>query len=365
MAWTPSTVLDATTLNDRFKVKTDPLKERSVMMAGMESNGRIEYNAEGENVEWRPEIRTREITAANPYRVRMSFPSRNVWMKATLGWSTYNLGERIAKVDRLANKGDAAFFNLVDKVVDGMSRDFVKELPKKFYIDGSSYPEDLQGLESIYSVDGLVSSGYVGDPDGTYAGNSQALGALGGSWDSTGVWPHLGVGTNDYSAWSPMVVDYQAALWTSYAAHTITSAVWAQTWRVAMNFLYLNMGRIRDMAPDVCILHTELLRQAEDTLQSTERFEVTANSDLTKLGHKTVQWKGIELAHEFACPSAVGYMFSWDNLTLKSMQSQLVGYENDHKIESSDDIYAADFYGQLIIEIPGYMGKLAAVTAGS
>jgi hypothetical protein len=365
MAWTPSAVLDATTLNDRFRVKTDPLKQRSVMHAGLESNGRLMYNAEGENVEWRPEIATRTITAADPYAVRMSFPSRNMWIKAVLGWVTYNLGEKIAKIDRLANKGEAAFFNLVDKVVDGIARDFVKELPKKYYTDSSTYPNELAGLESVYSVSGLVSSGYVGNPDGTYAGNSQALGDLGGSWDSTGVWPHTGTGTTDYCAWSPMVVDYQAALWTSYAAHSITNAVWAETWRVAMNFLYLNMGRIQDRAPEVCIMHTEMLRQAEDTLQSTEKFEVTNNSGLTQLGHKTLQWKGIELAHEFACPADCAYMFNWDNLTLKSMQSQLVGYEEDHKIETSDDLYAADFYGQMIVEIPGFMGKLAAITSGS
>ena len=58
-------------------------------------------------------------------------------------------------------------------------------------------------------------------------------------------------------------------------------------------------------------------------------------------------------------------MFNWSNLELQSMQGQLIGFMQDTKIETSDNLYAADFYGQLIIEIPGYMVQLASITAGS
>lgn len=360
MAYTPSAPLDATTLNARFRVKTEPLAQRSVAFAGLQGAGRVTFNNSGEYVEWRPEIRQRTISSSDPYKIRREFPSRNVWIKCQLGWCTYNLGERIAKIDRLANRGDARFINLVERVTDGIAKSFMADFKKKLYIDGSSNPEDLQGLESVYSVSGLVSGSYCGNPNGTYAGHSQALGALGGSW--SGTWPHLGTGTTDYYAWSPMVVDVQAALWaTNYSE--VTSAVWKQTWRYALNYLWMNLARVQDMEPDVCLMHTDWLRQAEDSLATTEKFEVTNNSYLTKLGHRTLNFKGLELAHEYAIPDETAYVFSWDNIELKSMQGQLFGFDSEkNEIRTTDDLYAADFFGQLVIEIPGFMGKLDVIS---
>ena len=363
--FSPSSPLYASTINQRFKIKTAPISQKSVLMGGLESHGCIAYNKSGLRIEWRPEIRRDTIVTADPYRVRMVFDEPNPWVIAALDWCSFNRGVRIPKIDRLANRGDEAFYNLVDTTVDRLAKNFIWSFAKKLYQDGTADPKELQGLETIFATTGLVSGSPVGNPSGSYAGLSQALGGVGGSWDATGTWPHVGQGTPDFYAWSPMKVDYRNSMWTS-APYSAATATWFHTWRYALNFAYLNLGRLQDREPDVCIMPTNLFRQAEDSLVSTEKFEVTANSGLTKLGHKTVMFKGLELAHEFNCrPEGSAFLFDWENIELQSMQGQLLGFMQEESIETSDQLKAADFYGQLIIKVPGFMAQLAGITAGS
>ncbi len=352
-----SAVLTTSTLDDYMRIKVEPIFTSSVLMGGMKAHGRITYNNVGKTMVWYPKIRRRKITAAGAYSVGIPFPSRNMKTVVSLPWVTYNLGEKITKFDRLANAGsEVAIVDLVDETVSGMADDFVVDFAEKLYVDGGAAgSEELHGFETWYSVSGLVTDSRVGDPNDTYATKSTALGALGGDW--SGDWP-LGTGDRDYHAWSPLVVDYLHTDWTG-------DALWANSWQEVLNYAVAYMGRLQKKTPDVALLNTDLLRQAKDSLREQERFIATSKSTLTDVGFRTIMFENLEIADEYAVPDDVGYLLSWDQLELKSMQSDLVNFDDDERIETSDRLYAADFYGQLQCLSPAFMGKLQGISAGS
>jgi len=348
-----SAVLNTSTLVNYMREKVQPIFRRSVFMAGLRENGCLTFNNSGKQMEWHPTVIRAELTAADPYNVSIAFPSRNREIICQLPWRSYNLGEKITKFDKLANQGSKVqFVKLVDHIVTQMSQDFTHRFGHKLYVDGNAAAtsRDIHGLQSCTSNDGTV-TGYVGDNDDTYAEKSTALGDLGGDW--SGTWP-AGTGDYEYHAWTPMIVDVNNS--------NFSGDTWKENWQEAMNFLFSYMGRLNDREPDVCILNTDWVRQAKDSLTDYDRFEVSANTRMSNLGHKGLLYNGVELYHEYACPSSLGFCFNWDNLELRSMQSDLIGTMNDFDIESTEDLKALDFYGNMQIWLPSGIGVLAEVS---
>lgn len=360
MAYTTSSVLTTTTLVKYLKKKVEPIYRRSVFMGGLKEHGCQSFGAvnSGEWMEWRPVVSRAKLVAQDPYNVQTSFPSRNRRIKLTLPWRVYGLGEKIVKFDRLANRGnDVQFVKLVDDCVKQMASDFVEDFREKLYVDGSASAtsQDIHGLQSCTGGSELVTSGYVADPDDSYAGKTTDLGDQGGTW--SGTWPD-GTGSTEYHCMSPIMVDVNNS--------GFTGDTWSENWQEALNFLLLYMGRLNNRDPDAVILNTEWMRQAMDSLATNDRFLVDGNTRTSNLGHKAILYKGIELYHEYACPSDMGFAFNWDNLELRSMQDELIGTEGDFEIDSSDQLKKLDFYGNLQIWLPGQLGVLKEVsTAGS
>lgn len=351
-------VQNTSTLNRYIKSKVDPIFRKSVLMGGLKAHNRITYGPaknSGLVLKWRPRIKRRQINATDPNAVSISFPATNTRMEVELPWISYNLGEKITKMTRLVNAGnDVQYVNHIEDVIKGLSEDFIDDFSTKLYTDGAATgSHDIHGFESMFSVNGLVSDGKVGNPNDTYAGKSTALGYLGGSW--TGIWPS-GTGRHQYHAWSPLVVDITNANFTG------TSHTWAGQWQQVLNFGVAHLGRIQSMEPDIALINTDLMIEAKDSLRAAERFVATPKSKMTDVGFKTIMFENLEIATEYAVPTGVGYIFSWENIELKSMQKQLVALEDDHLIESSDDVYAADFFGQMVFNAPSQFCKLVAIS---
>lgn len=353
-------VQNTSTLNKYIKSQIDPIFRSSVVMGGLEAHGCITYGKKnsGKSLKWRPRVKRRSIKAADPNGVSITFQPTNTRMEVSLPWCSYNLGERVSKMDKLINQGDdVQYVNHVEDTIDGLSEDFREDFSSKIYIDGSATgSNDVHGFETMFSVNGLVTDGRVGDPDGTYAGKSTALGYLGGNW--TGTFPS-GRGKTHYHAWSPLVVDY------NNDGFDATSHAWSGQWQQVLNFAVAHLGRLQKAKPDIALINTDMLIEAKDSLRASERFIATPKSKMTDAGFVTIMFENLEIADEYNVPDETGYLFSWKNIELKSMQNQLVELDDDHITASSVDIYAADFYGQFKFNAPSQFCKLAAISAES
>jgi hypothetical protein len=353
----PRTEISA--INKYIKKKTEPINRKSVFMGGLTSHGRVSFSNGGPEMEWRPRFRRRRINVGAGNVADINFPQVITHAKCTLPWRSWDLGESVNKFERLVTQGKEGWFKLGKGIIDELTGDFNAHFGEKLYLDGNATATntDLMGLESWFSVSGCVTNSPLGNPNDTYAGKSTALGVTGSWTPETGQGYPTGVGYTEYHWWSPFVVDFN----NTYFAGT--SATWALQWQEAIEYGTGYLEILQNTKPDICLLARRLLSQAKQSLQSSQRFTTTADSNLTRLGHKTLEYEGLEITSEYGIPESVGYAFSWDSLELMSMQSQLVAFAEDNDIRSSQDLYAIDAYGQLRCEAPSYMIKLEGISA--
>lgn len=354
--------IETSAINAYTSKRVEPIYRKSVLLGMIKSRGRLVTNCSGKTAcDWRPRFRRRNIVAGNGNPVSISFPRTNTRRPVSLGWRNYNLGESLTKMERLTTEGKDrknVLFKIVEEAIDEMAGDFTEDFRLMLYKDGNAAgSKDIHGLESVYSVSGCVSNSKAGNPNDSYAGQSTALGVT-GDWtpDSGDGWP-TGTGDTEYNWWSPLVVDYQNANWEA------TTKTWVNTWQEAVAYGMTYLGLLQTTAPDVLLLNGELLRLAKQSLQTLQRFELTQSSELTKLGHKTLQYDGLEIVTEYGVPSGVGYFLNFSQLEMRSLQDDLFGKMNDDDITTATELLALDFYGQMIMWAPSYFGKLAPITA--
>lgn len=355
--------LDVASLNAILQDAVDPLMRESAMFGGFETYGRMRFGVKRKQLEWDPKIRRATPVAVDPYDVHITFPKRERRIKATQGWCQAVLGEAIAEIDRLCSEDGGKQIDLVEDAVRGVGDDFKEWLKEQPFNDGGATPLQWDGFETIGATNGLISGGYVGDPNDTYAGHDTDLGAVGGS-KSSGTWPHTSVHTPDYSAWSPMWFDTQnTQLVTDYS--DVTSAVFRQTYWYGLNFVSIHMGRTQKRNTSAGVCSAEEFRQIVDGLRDKEQIIIQGKSKMVDLGYEGVRFNGLELLKDFWCPSGVVYLFQWDNVGVLSPASQLIMYDEDHEITTGEDLKAVKTFSQMRIKIPGYVGGLRAISAGS
>lgn len=337
-----------------------PIYTKSALMALIRQNGGIHFNATEDDYRWRPRFYRQQPAAGDPHYGTYSFPATNLWKKAELEIKAYRMGASNTELERLLSQGrKTLLFDGVDATTKTMSEDFMESFRMDLYNDDSNSGDELKltGLESMFSYSGLVGSGYVGVNDDTYAGLKTELGYYGGTWSSGNIWPIGTSTTMEYSAWTPMIVDWNSAQFN------VTTKKWANSWQQALNFTFSFQGIIRDTKPDLCLIEGNLLREAQDSLIGVQGLEITQNSKLTKLGHETMTYNGRELVTEFGIPSEACYVLTSKWIELRCVTSQLLGSQEDVDIVTLQDLRTLGFYGNLVCYNPGAQARLVKITS--
>ena len=347
--------IKTSTLSKHLRTLVEPIYREDSFMAGLKSHGRITYNNGGDMVKWYPRFRRRTINAGDGLPASTSFPVTNTKKIATLPWRKYDLGESLMKMERLMNQGDSRLFNLAETVINEVAGDFIEDLRLKLYSNGyATNSKEIMGLESMFrNSESLISGSFCAAPNNTYAELNSTLANYGGDW--TGNWP-VGTGDAEYCFWTPMIID------TKYASFGTTNT-WAGQWQYVLNAMMTYQQILQRSTIDFLLLNSELLRQAKDSLQSGQRFEITQNSKITtETGVKTLSFEGLELSTEYGVPSNVGYGLRWKQMELMSMQKQLIDTSRDEDITTSTDLIALDSYLQLKCTSPAFFCKLMEIS---
>ena len=363
MAINPWQRIDVSTLNSHIVKLSEPMYRKRKILGALRKRGRISMNRSGKKVDWR--VAMRRATPATHDDMLPSTPARvSRWKSCELGWISYRVTEAISKFEKLVqgNREDV-LIKIVAEMVPVLARDMTSFFGDKFWVDGNAtgYTEDLQGLESWFGVDGTVTNGVVGNPSDTYATRSTALGEY-GSWtpDTGKGWP-TGTGgapggSPEYCYFSPLVVDYTNTGWSA------ATKTWINTCREVLRFATLYMGNLQDVQPDAFILNAELYRQFLDALEDKERIYLDGGNEFVKLGFGNVSFDGIPITTEFGVPTGVGVGLVFDELELRSMQSQLFAIEKDKEITTQTELIDCDFWGQLVCKTPAFQTKLQAIS---
>jgi len=352
--------INTTTIDNYLRIKVEPIFRSSFLLNELKSRGQILYKQHGKTLVWFPRFRRRRIVAGAGNPINIDFANRNVRRQVTLPWRQYQLGESIPYISILQNQNrETAIFNIVQDTIDGGADDFMVDFREKLFGDGNAGTgKDIHGLESIFSVNGLVPSSRVGLPNDNYAGMSTALG-VSGSWtpDAGDGWP-TGTGDVEYHWWSPIVVDYQNAAWTG------TTKNWQTTWQQALNYALTYQSTLQKKDVDVVLLNPELKRLCSDSLESTQRFILSEKSGEANLGFKRLMYEDVQIVTEYAVPDGVGYLLNLSEIELRCMEGQLVSTQQDTDITSGGTrLFSFLFFGNMLIRAPSFQSKLDAISA--
>lgn len=352
------------TINKYIREVTKAILRKRVLLAMLESRGRITYGHSGKLIDWKVKHKRTPIV---PFDDGDSIIfSRQVKHKtAQLPMRAYVVSQSISKGDKLMNAGKEAiikkYSDMVKELLDDIRDQFCEQLVQ---VDGNAAGSTnrIHGLESVFSAQASASS-LVGTNNDTYAGLSTTRGTYGGAWSpGASSWPN-GYGDSQYDFWTPLVVNYTSPLSADSDGWSATNKVWSNTCIEALRYAIINTQRNSDDL-DLFLLEKNLYRLALDRIDDNERLVVNRNQDpgMTKLGFKGINVDGVDIYWEVGLGSGVGYGLCLDELELMSFQKQLFVSLSDFNLERVSDQVAVDFYGNLRMKSPRCLCKLAALS---
>lgn len=345
-------------INDMIRTEIAPLNRLHKFWPELSGRGRVKYRCGGNQIQWEPTLSARSIRAISGNPSTTSFPSTTTEKVCLLPYRGYDLGEHITKLERLATQSSGGYFGSIVKIVKDLNRDFMLDLNKKWIKDGNATgTNDLHGMESIFAYTGLVSNSVFASPTDSYAGLTTNLGVT-GSWtaESGNGWP-TGSGDVEYCSFSPFICD------VNNTAFNGTVANWFYQWEEALNRTLTFLMVLQQVTPDTCMMSPTKYAQAKDSLKGSTRFTTTADSNLVRLGHRTLSYDGVEIWTDAGVTQDAAYLIPWDKLELRVMGAQLIEMEEDKDISTGQWLYKLDSYLNLIFESPAYFGKILGVSA--
>jgi len=392
--------ISTSTINRYIKQTIAPIFRKSVVLGMLQSRGRIKYKAGGLNVVWTVRYLRRAIRNVLGAVTSTQFPNTSTNVQMSLPWAAYDMGESIAKLEKLVNQGsEVQIYNLYESVVKELLDDFTEQWRLRLWQDGTITGNDLMGILSLFggsstpTADGIYSNPATwasataqddatawwccsptdvngAETDGnaqTYAGLTTKAGAKISDYANPVTTENFPLGTFSpgYNFNTPLMIDYNSKAFTPNPQLLVTTPVhsWESQWQQACNALQTYLGVLQKEPVDLIVLHPDLMRRAKDSQISQQRFQVTDSSEMRSLGFKSLEYNGAEFIDEYGVPSGCGFALNFDRMTYHCMQGQLIERTEDTDIVTSEDLFKFDNYGQLQMEAGGYFGALVPATA--
>jgi hypothetical protein len=349
------------TINKYIRKETVALLRKRVLLAMLQSRGRITNGESGKLLDWKVKYKRSTMT---PFEDGDSivFARPDKHKTAQLEMRSYVVSQSLTKADKLMNSGKEA----IVKKYAGMTKELLDDIRDQFsehliQVDGNAAgsTNKIHGLESMFSGTTSATS-LVATNNDTYAGLATTRGTYGGTWyPGASSWPD-GYGDTHFDFWTPLIVNYTSPWAATSGGWSATDKVWSNTCIEAIRYAIINTQRNADDL-DLFLIEKNLYRQLLDKAEDAERLTVSRNQDvgLTKLGFRGINIDGVDIYWEVGLNAGTGYGLCLDEMELHSWQDQLFKSNSDFNLESVSDRVAIDFYGNLRINSPRSFCKLA------
>ena len=339
------------------------------LLAMLQDRGRIMMNNSGDLMDWKVRYKQAPMQGFADMDT-LTFSRKDRYKTAQLEWRGYAVTDMMTKMEREKNKNTEAIIKRYSTIGSLLLEDLEEQFGNEFYKDGNAAnSKGIHGIESFFGTGSPVAAGFVAAPSDTYGGLTTGLGDYGGSWSTASGnvnWPS-GTGDAHFDFWSPLIVDYTDAAW---AASTDT---WVNTALEALRYGIIKgkKNKSKKGMLDMILLEGELYRGFLELLQTEEQIHVVRGQSMgsTKgrlydLGFTDVtNFDGVDITWEYGIPSAVGYGWCLDQMSLESLQGQLfVPGGPDWDPPTQAWRFTIDFMGNLRFASIRNFVKFAAVT---
>jgi hypothetical protein len=200
-----------------------------------------------------------------------------------------------------------------------LAQKMTETLCSAFWLDGNvaANAAHFTGLKTplAYDAGTVVAADLIAQPNGTYAGQSCALGNLGGSWSAVGTafnanlakdFP-FGQGSPEYDGTSPLIVNYASTSWQTGATDWATNAVAATSW--AQTALLHRGGQSMTGAPAQCVMSSDMFTNFKQSFRENNRQIMPYTSGDLGYPGDTLMVDGIVYSMDYAIPRGEAYMY--------------------------------------------------------
>lgn len=338
----------------------------------LEQAGRISYGHSGRGFNWAVQYKLHAMEGNTGETIR-NFVRTNLWKRAQLPYRGYQATDMITNKELKENRGPQALIQLWNGFTDRLKKSLKQGLGPEFYIDGNATGNETawHGFESFFGNGGTINistgatraanaADVVGSPSDTYAEIQTDLGTYGGAQESGSVWP-LGVADVEYDFYSPLIINYTS---TAFSPSTHTFAAQGdEALRYAI--LHSQRNQLDQGQPTNIILARDLFFSFKNLIDNKEQIQVMRNepTGLVSLGFKNViNFDGVDVSWEAACPSAVGYGFNVADMELRCMDDEFLTVEGpEYRMEHQAYIAAVSTLSNLKFQSPRHFYKFQAL----
>ena len=282
--------------------------------------GALTFGAKASSQVWNARIKTPTVLPAVDGQP-LEFVNWDTDIQFYIGYKGYRGTDILPEAEYLQNHGSPnAITDRYDRKSKELAQALIQHVSESFYLDGNDAANafEMTGIKTALSYNPATcgATDKVGLPNGTYAGQSCALGNLGGSWSADSAsppnatlakdWP-FGQGTSDYDGTSPLIVNYGASNWgtaaTTWRANAIAATSYAQT---AM--LHRGGQSMVGAMPQVTMA-SEMFTEFKDSFRENNRQMMPfRDGDLGYPG-ETLMVDGMVYSMAYEVPSGEAYMY--------------------------------------------------------
>lgn len=322
-----------TTMPRLLREVEDAAKKNYMIMALLESRGRIMTGLGGEGIQWPVRYRLHKASGATGENSR-SFAPVNLWKHAALDWRGYEVVDSIKRREMEKNKGEAAIIRVLDQFAERLRESLLQELAPQFYVNGEDSENERfwhgfmtlaqSNGNTINVSDGTTRSANAADkvivPEGNYASLDMTLGAYGGANTSGTPWPE-GVADPQYDFWSPLIVQRDS---TGFDTSSDTAG---QILERAIRYGITHAQRNSTMDGQITnvFLDRSLYIDLKDHNDGRQTIEVKmAPGSLVELGFlNSYRFDGVEISYENAVPVGYGFGINIEAMELLALTDNL------------------------------------------
>lgn len=329
-----------------FKRKlSDQTIKRRMILAELQRRGRITYNHDGTELDWRIRYLEHEL---KPYAdgAPVVFDRIDPYIKAVLPYRAYDMNTVVTKKEKLATKGRSAIFKLYRSKTKELKDDSRKKFNGKLYGTGDN-GTDIHGLNSIGTAT-HTSGSTLGTVTGTYASISMVLGANGGA-----------DGDSEYDFWTPTMVTWNSSAFNASGSTFIDTAFEA----IRLGIIEVSVENDKEETVDLVVLAKDLYRDFLNAYETKEQIYTSKGrkpGPVASLGFEAVWFDGVEVSWEHDVAANTGWGINFDQIEVCVMDTMLFGGEVENDIDSKATKMDLDFFGNMKIESPRHIFKLAA-----
>jgi len=342
--------------------------------------GRITYNARSHSQVWNAKIRKPQVLPLVD-NVPLEFVNQDTDIQFYTGIKGMGVTDTMPELEMLLAQGAP------EQIVDRYSRKSIdltesldERLQTSFYSDGndanSAY--DYVGIKTALGYNAASAAVFnvtdkVAQPNATYAGQSCALAANGGTWSAALAtspngnlakdWP-FGQGSPEYDGTAPMIWNYASSAfgtgstaWEDNAVRCTTEAATALVHRGG----FANNGG----APLLCVMASEMFIALKHAFREQNRISVPYTDGDLGFPQDTLFIDGILYTSDYNVPAGEAYMIAPQYVEMFNVHPQLYkDYGPEFSLQHRGYLYMATAYGNFKWQ-PKYMARFVSRTTAA